>query len=204
MGDTVDALDAEEATPARPAGDVAEDVAGYLAGDVAELAEHLVRVVGTRLLDPLEILLGDGSAVGGPRQRVRAGAGGWAARLLGGDERAAAETAGRLIGALYPGDGPFDPPAGWWRTPLGQAVARRVGHPGAEAVSYVVAAAMLGMTRQGVHDLAARGKLDRHPEGGVTTASIRARLDRRERRRPVEGTAGDPRQHSGAGWRATP
>jgi hypothetical protein len=35
---------------------------------------------------------------------------------------------------------------------------------------------MLGMTRQGVHDLVSRGKLDRHPDGGVTTDSVRARL----------------------------
>jgi len=201
----VDAVDAGEATHARPA----EGLSDGLAEDVAELAEHpadhLVQVVGARLLDPLEILLGDKAAVGDLRGRVRAAAEGWAARLLGGDERVAAETAGRLIGALYPGDGPFDPPAGWWRTPLGQAVARRVGHPGAEAVSYAVAAAMLGMTRQGVHDLAARGKLDRHPDGGVTTASIRARLDRREpRRRPADGTAGASHRGAGPGWRAVP
>jgi hypothetical protein len=182
MGAGRDAPDAGTATPARPAEGPA--------GGVAELAEHLVGVVGVRLLDPLEILLGDEAATGGLRGRVRARAGGWAARLLGGDERVAAETAGRLIGALYPGDGPFDPPAAWWRTPLGQAVLRRVGHPGAEAVSYAVAAAMLGMTRQGVHDLAARGKLDRHPDGGVTTASIRARIDRRSR--PLGRPVGDP------------
>jgi hypothetical protein len=35
---------------------------------------------------------------------------------------------------------------------------------------------MLGITRQGVHDLLNRGKLTRHADGGVTVASIRARL----------------------------
>jgi hypothetical protein len=42
-----------------------------------------------------------------------------------------------------------------------------------------VAGAMLGVTRQGVHDLVSRGKLDRHPDGGVTTDSVRARRNRR-------------------------
>ncbi len=139
-----------------------------------ELATHLASMVSTRLLDPLEILLGDELATLHKRVGVRARV--WARQLLGPDDTLAAATAGRLIGALYPGDGPFDPPADWWRTPLGQVVARRAGHPGAVAVSYAVAGAMLGVTRQGVHDLVVRGKLDRHPDGGVTIASVKARL----------------------------
>lgn len=55
---------------------------------------------------------------------------------------------------------------------------RRAGHPSAQAVSYSVAGAMLGVTRQGVHDLVTRGKLARHPDGGVTVDSVRARLNR--------------------------
>lgn len=81
----------------------------------------------------------------------------------------------RLIAALYPGDR-FEPPADWWRTPFGQVVARRAGYPGVEHVSYSVAGAMLGITRQGAHDLASRGKLDRHTGGGVTTESVRNRM----------------------------
>lgn len=98
--------------------------------------------------------------------------------LLGDDEQAAAHTAIRIVAALYPGDAPFDPPPPWWRTPLGQVVIRRVGHPSVQAVSYSVAGAMLGVTRQGVHDLATRGKLARHRDGGVTVDSVRARLNR--------------------------
>ena len=41
----------------------------------------------------------------------------------------------RLIATLYPSDRAFDPPLEWWRTPLGRVVAKRVGHPSAEAVS---------------------------------------------------------------------
>jgi len=35
---------------------------------------------------------------------------------------------------------------------------------------------MLGLTREGVHDLVVRGKLDRHPDGGVNVDSVRVRL----------------------------
>jgi hypothetical protein len=38
---------------------------------------------------------------------------------------------------------------------------------------------MLGITRQGVHDLVTRGKLARHPDGGVKPESVRARLNQR-------------------------
>lgn len=99
--------------------------------------------------------------------------------MLDADERIAVGAIVRVVSTLYPGDAPFDPPADWWRTPLGQVVGRRVGHPFAHAVSYSVAGAMLGITRQGVHDLVTRGKLDRHPDGGVMPESVRARLIQR-------------------------
>jgi hypothetical protein len=99
--------------------------------------------------------------------------------MLDGDERVAVAAIARVVATLYPGDAPFDPPAEWWRTPLGQVVVRRMGHPFATTVSYSVAGAMLGITRQGVHDLVSRGKLERHPDGGVTPGSVRARLNQR-------------------------
>ena len=80
------------------------------------------------------------------------------------------------MSTLYPGDRVFDPPLDWWRTPLGRVVATRVGHPAAESVTLATAGAMLGITRQGVHDLVRRGKLPRHPDGGVPSAAIRDRL----------------------------
>jgi len=139
------------------------------------LTEQLVDLVSRRLLDPVEVLL---DSVEGLRSVLCNRAIGWATDLLGADDQIAAQTAARLVSVLYTGDGPFDPPAGWWRTPLGQVVARRVGHPATEAVSYSVAGAMLGITRQGVHDLIRRNKLERHPDGGVTTRSVRTRLNR--------------------------
>lgn len=135
------------------------------------LVEQLVAVVRQRLLDPLEILLG----IDQPTDRVRTAAEDWARQLLGEDRAAAVGCVARLIAALYPGDR-FEPPAGWWGTPFGRAVALRAGYPGVDHVSYSVAGAMLGITRQGVHDLVTRGKLARHTDGGVTTESVSNRM----------------------------
>ena len=156
------------------------------------LANHLAELVLTRLVDPLEILLG-GS--GDLHAEVAAKSRIWAAELLGDDDQLAMSTAIRIVAALYPGDTPFDPPASWWRTPLGQAVIRRAGHPSAQAVSYSVAGAMLGVTRQGVHDLVTRGKLARHPDGGVSVDSVRARLNRST---TPTSTTTDPHASQGA------
>ena len=123
-------------------------------------------------------LVEGGEAVESARTIVRQRAETWASVMLGRDDRAAVQMIARVISSLYPGDAPFVPPAEWWRTPLGQVAVRRVGHPSARAVSYSVAGAMLGITRQGVHDLVARQKLERHPEGGVTVESVRARASR--------------------------
>jgi hypothetical protein len=145
------------------------------------LADDLARVIESRLLNPLDILFGTGELL---RTRVREETHAWAALLLGEDDQAAMYTAIRLVSALYPSDAPFDPPAEWWATPFGRAVALRAGHPAAQVVSVSVAAAMLGITRQGVHDLLNRGKLARHPDGGVTAASVRARLAARATTNP--------------------
>ncbi|HJP76657.1 MAG TPA: hypothetical protein VJ914_20475 [Pseudonocardiaceae bacterium] len=142
----------------------------------AELIDQLVRLVDIKLLDPLEILLDGAEPVTLARKLVRRQALEWAELILDGDDDHAIGTIVRLNATLYPSDGPFDPPVDWWRTPMGQVVALRVGHPTATAVSYPIAGAMLGITRQGVHDLITRGKLARHPDGGVLPTSIRDRL----------------------------
>ena len=141
-----------------------------------ELAEQIVRLLDIRLLDPLEVLLDGDDAVDALRRLVRLRAAGWADGMRGADDRTAVRTAARLVATLYPGDRPFDPPADWWRTPLGRTVACRMGHPGAENVSYGTAGAMLGISRQAVHDLVRRGRLPRHPDGGVPSAAVRDRL----------------------------
>jgi hypothetical protein len=138
--------------------------------DETGLAQQLITVMSTRLLDSLEILLDD--PLMDVRARCERAAHVWAARLTGPN---ATYAIGSVIGALYPSD-VFDPPAEWWQTPLGRVVLSQMGFPGREAVSYAVAGAMLGMTRQGVHDLVTRHKLGRHPDGGVTVTSIQERV----------------------------
>lgn len=145
-----------------------------------QLSEQLVALVGTRLADPLEILLDGDPSVDRVRTVVLERAKQWAALMCYGDDATAVGVVVRIVAALYPGDRPFEPPVEWWRTPMGQVVAWRVGHPTAARVSYPVAGAMLGISRQGVHDLVSRGKLTRHPDGGVTPASIRDRLHQEE------------------------
>jgi hypothetical protein len=155
------------------------------------LAEDLRRIVGSRLLDTLEILF-DPDELSGEGERLRGllavKSKAWAEVLCGEDDQAAAFLAIRLVSTLYPGDEPFAPPAVWWGTPLGRAVARRAGHPAAAAVPVSAAAAMLGITRQGVHDLVRRHKLDRDPDGAITTASIQGRLSRSHGDVPAAGT----------------
>ncbi|MFV2104733.1 hypothetical protein [Micromonospora sp. LOL_024] len=142
-----------------------------------ELAAHLAGLIASRLLDPLEILLE--SDLADVRERVTTLSATMADQLLDHNEQRAARVAIRLVSTLYPSDEPFRPTATWWATPLGQIVVRLVGHPSAESVSYAEAGAMLGISRQGVHDLVVRKKLERHPSGGVTTISIQARLKTR-------------------------
>ena len=144
--------------------------------DEAALVAQLTQLVDERLLDPLERLLESSSAMDSLRGWVAHLATAWADGLLRGGETRAAATVERLIATLYGGAAGFRPSPSWWRTPLGTVVVRRVGHPVTENVSYAVAGAMLGITRQGVHDLVSRGKLDRHPDGGVSSLSVRTRV----------------------------
>src|ERR1700738_2208298 len=89
------------------------------------LAEDLQRIVGSRLLDPLDILFGADDLLFGSegerlRERLEAKSRVWADVLLGEDDQAAVYLAIRLVSALYPSDALFDPPAVWWGTPLGR------------------------------------------------------------------------------------
>jgi hypothetical protein len=141
-----------------------------------ELVEQIVRLLDVRLLDPLEILLEGDDAVHALRRLVRLRAHRWADKIRRGGEVEAMLATARLIATIYPGDRAFDPPVDWWHSPLGRTVAVRLGHPAAESVSYATAGAMLGITRQGVHDLVRRGRLPRHPDGGVPSTAVRDRL----------------------------
>lgn len=68
------------------------------------------------------------------------------------------------------------PPDEWWRTPLGRLCAMSLARDDSEAVTVSGAAAMLGVHRRRAYQLVDTGKLERHPDGGVTRASVMARL----------------------------
>lgn len=89
----------------------------------------------------------------------------WVTSLLGADEAAAVATASRLLASLYGDVDEQALPQSWWGTPFGKIVARRVGFPGRVELTGAEAAALLGITLQGVHDLVRRGKLDRTATG---------------------------------------
>ncbi|GAB3404503.1 hypothetical protein [Flindersiella endophytica] len=148
-----------------------------------ELRDQLIQLVETRCVDPLEILLQDAGTLRDLRTQIHQQAAAWARQLLEADDDTAVGLIMRLVAALYPSDASdagFDPPIAWWRTPMGQALVRRVGHPTATRLPYPVAGAMLGISKQGVHDLVSRGKLARHPDGGVLPTAVRDRLLRQE------------------------
>lgn len=136
------------------------------AGDAAAQIEDMI----AERMWPAEAVLGPrpefdairGYAAGAARTMV--------AQLRGGDDKLAAQTAIDLA-ALLPDRIPDD----WWRTPLGRLVAQSVGHPSAESVSFSVAAAMLGISKGRVQQLVTAGRLDRHPDGGITSVSVAMR-----------------------------
>lgn len=96
------------------------------------------------------------------------------------DDRLSAQTCIDLMVALWPHGAPEDVgQPEWWRTALGRLCARSLGRSDAEAVTYAVAAAMLGIARGTVGVMVTRGTLDKHPDGGVLRASVLQRLGRR-------------------------
>lgn len=141
---------------------------------VAAAAEQIAEEIEARLVWPLESLLGPGGEFGLLRERALATARVLAAQLASGDDRLAAQTAIDLAAAILPDE----IPDGWWATPLGRLMAQSAGHPTAEAVSFSVAAAMLGVSKGRVQQLVTAGKLDRHPDGGITSASVRLHAGR--------------------------
>jgi hypothetical protein len=147
----------------------------------AAAAAQLESEVEARMVFPLETLAGspglDGEVFGRLRDYVHEAAGTIAMDLAGSDEAAAEAAAFVVPAVLFPGGAEI--PVTWWTTPLGRLVAWAVGHPSEAAVSYSVAGAMLGISKVRVQQLADTGKLQRHPGGGVTSASVRKRMHAR-------------------------
>lgn len=131
--------------------------------EISERASALAAVLGPDMVTEID-------------RRVAEHAGMWAAQLASDDDRLAARTVIDLGCVLWPTG--TEPPAEWWRTPLGRAFARSLGTDDTEAVTHSVAAAMLGVTKGTIAQLVHRGTLDRHPDGGVLRASVMQRLAR--------------------------
>lgn len=138
------------------------------------LAEQIRRDLG-QLASAMEALVGLDARL---ESRVNARAPLIAAQLLCGDDKLAAQTVIDLMCVLFPGN--VEPPTIWWGTPLGRAVARSVGHPTAEVVSYSVAGAMLGVTKTTIGNAVTAGRLVAGDTGGVTAASVREQLLRQD------------------------
>lgn len=141
-----------------------------------------VRMLGTFLTEDPTAVPAATVALVGPDEAVRALEGQvhemapmWAAQLLQDeDDKLAAQTVIDLMSALWR-EG--EPSTDWWETPLGRAVARSTG-TSLDVVSYSVAGAMLGTSKQYVGKLVGQGRLERGPDGGVTHASVRAHLNK--------------------------
>ncbi len=91
------------------------------------------------------------------------------AMLRHGDDHEVAELVLDLY-VLAHGDGDAAPE--WWQTPLGGVVARSIERDDSEAVSPRVAARMLAVSEPTVYRWRDEQKLCRHPDGGVTRASV--------------------------------
>jgi hypothetical protein len=139
--------------------------------DYADAANQIADEIEARHIWPLESNLGPDEVWNYIRQRAAATAQMMAAQLVSGDDKLAAQTAIDLASLILPDDIPDD----FWATPLGRLIAKSVGHPSEEGVPYSVAAAMLGVSKTRVQQLVDAGKLERHPGGGITSASVRLR-----------------------------
>lgn len=94
--------------------------------------------------------------------------------LTGDDDRTAVGVVTDLAILEHGEDG--EVPAEWWQTPLGRVAARVMDHDDTDAVNPTTAARMLGIAPSTVFQWRREGKLERHPDGGVTRASVMARL----------------------------
>lgn len=141
-----------------------------------EVESHLTALLTAHLLDPMEMWMAGDPHFHQRQPDALAQVKTWTKRLLGPDSDDAVHAIVQLIAVFYPSDSAFEPALTWWESPLGRVTAHRFGHPGATAVSYATAGAMLGISRQGVHDLVKRNKLATHPDGGVATSAIQQRL----------------------------
>lgn len=126
----------------------------------------------SRPLQPLGELLGP-EHVSGVRYRIEQRVD-EITTLLHSDARTARATALALMRALFPPSA--EPPAQWWRTPLGRECATYSVGLYPDRIQAARAAEILGIGPSRVYQLLHAGKLVHHPDGGVTRASVMRRV----------------------------
>ena len=126
-----------------------------------------------RPVDLLGRLLGR-EVIGPVRHRIDERAAALATTLTGADRAGAATTASAIMGVLFPGG--LEPPHGWWRTPLGRACAVHCADHHPRRIQANVAAEILGVGPSRIYQLVDAGKLEKHPDGGVTRSSVMQRV----------------------------
>lgn len=140
---------------------IIDETTEQLSAEIGDVARSIGDILGADIAEQIELRL---------ESRCRL----LAAELCSEDDHAAAEAARTVMFVRWP-EG-CEPPPEWWRTPVGRMVARSIGHEDGDSVSRSVAAAILGVHPGTVATLLERGKLERHPDGGITRASVLARL----------------------------
>lgn len=148
-----------------------EDITAQLADELGGVARDVAVILGADVVLLVE-------------QRIDDACGRLTAQLCSDDDHESAAAARDVMAARWPAD--TEPPPEWWRTPAGRAVARSGERDDSEAVTRTVAAAMLGvspgsiaqMVHRARHGLGGSGGLEPHPDGGITRASVLARLAR--------------------------
>lgn len=96
--------------------------------------------------------------------------------LCSDDEHEVADAVIDLASALDIGEH-TDPE--WWATPVGQICAASLAGVTTDQVAAIQAARMLGIGKARVYQLIDAGRLERHPDGGVTLASVYQRMTTR-------------------------
>lgn len=137
----------------------------------ADVANQIRRELIALIAEPFAPLLGD-DLYRTFIQRIEERAPFIARQVTADNSPAAEQLTTDLMYLLW---GPDEPNPEWWSTPLGGVCARHLHHPAATAVSNKTAADMLATTPAAIARLVENGKLERHPDGGITRSSIRLR-----------------------------
>jgi hypothetical protein len=138
-----------------------------------EAARQLAEGIEAASLGRMERFLGLHEVFASLRERLPRAAREIVAQMSSDDDRVAEQSSAKVFAILFNRSKRI--PDDFWATPLGRLMAKSAGHPSLDEVPYSVAAAMLGVSKTRIQQLVEAGKLERHPGGGITSASVRLR-----------------------------